>query len=70
VSEENGRSRIYLGIHWNFDDEQGRVLGGNIADYVAANHFAAVPEPSGVAIVIVGAASLLLWRRRRIAGRA
>jgi hypothetical protein len=36
---ENGRSRVYLGIHWNFDDTVGRDVGGRIADYVAANHF-------------------------------
>jgi hypothetical protein len=67
ASEENGRSRIYLGIHWNFDDEQGRILGGQIADYVAANHFAAVPEPNAAVLVLAGVAAIALalrWRRR------
>lgn len=65
ASEENGRSRIYLGIHWNFDDEQGRVLGGDIADYVAANHFAAVPEPSAAMLASTAAAVLAAMVRRR-----
>jgi hypothetical protein len=34
AAAENGRSRVYLGIHWNFDNLQGRKLGGSIADYV------------------------------------
>lgn len=64
ASEENGRSRIYLGIHWNFDDEQGRILGGNIADYVAANHFAAVPEPSAAVLALAGVVTLAFARGR------
>jgi hypothetical protein len=32
--DENGRSRIYLGVHWNFDDTRGRTLGQQIADRI------------------------------------
>jgi hypothetical protein len=35
ASAENARSRIYLGIHWNIDDIEGRVLGGKVADWVS-----------------------------------
>jgi hypothetical protein len=38
AAEENGQSRIYLGIHWRFDKVQGIALGENIADYVFANY--------------------------------
>jgi hypothetical protein len=34
AAEENGQSRIYLGIHWNFDKVQGIEQGTDIADYV------------------------------------
>jgi hypothetical protein len=34
AAEENGQSRIYLGIHWRFDKEQGILQGGEVADYV------------------------------------
>lgn len=34
AAEENGQSRIYLGIHWSFDKEQGIALGGQIADWI------------------------------------
>ncbi len=37
ASEENGQSRIYLGIHWSFDKVQGIDAGNAIADYVFAN---------------------------------
>lgn len=34
AAEENGQSRIYLGIHWKFDKVQGIKCGDSIADYV------------------------------------
>jgi hypothetical protein len=34
AAAENGISRIYLGIHWNFDNLQGQKMGRSVADYV------------------------------------
>lgn len=34
AESENGRSRIYLGIHWSFDSTNGIALGRKIGDYV------------------------------------
>jgi hypothetical protein len=34
AEEENGQSRIYLGIHWAFDKSEGITQGQLIADYV------------------------------------
>jgi len=42
---ENGRSRIYLGIHWAFDSTQGIAQGHRVADFVMDNAF----EPRGQA---------------------
>jgi hypothetical protein len=39
AEEENGQSRIYLGIHWVFDKTQGIRQGRQVADYVFANAF-------------------------------
>jgi len=39
AEEENGQSRIYLGIHWSFDKTEGIRQGRRIADYVYANAF-------------------------------
>jgi hypothetical protein len=36
---ENGQSRIYLGIHWQFDSTAGISQGRQIADFVFANRF-------------------------------
>lgn len=34
AEEENAQSRIYLGIHWQFDKQQGIATGRRVADYV------------------------------------
>jgi PAP2 superfamily len=39
AEEENGQSRIYLGIHWAFDKTEGIRQGRRVADYVFANTF-------------------------------
>ena len=36
AEEENGQSRIYLGIHWSFDKTEGIKQGRKVADYVFA----------------------------------
>lgn len=43
AEEENGQSRIYLGIHWSFDKTAGITQGRQIADYVVDNIFAPLP---------------------------
>ena len=39
AEEENGQSRIYLGIHWSFDKTEGIAQGRRVADYVFENAF-------------------------------
>jgi len=39
AEEENGQSRIYLGIHWTFDQTAGIAQGRRIATYVFQNAF-------------------------------
>jgi len=43
AEEENGQSRIYLGIHWEFDKTEGIAQGRRVADYVFRHVF----QPSG-----------------------
>jgi hypothetical protein len=58
AADENGQSRIYLGIHWAFDKVQGIQAGNAIADYAFANllqpRYQAPPahqQPAGVLAV-------------------
>jgi hypothetical protein len=44
AEEENGQSRIYLGIHWSFDKTRGIAQGRRVADYVFDNAFTPVDE--------------------------
>ncbi len=39
AEEENGQSRIYLGIHWSFDKTQGIEQGRRVARFVIRNAF-------------------------------
>ena len=43
AEDENGQSRIYLGIHWRFDKDQGIAQGRQVGDYVFDNAFVKVP---------------------------
>jgi hypothetical protein len=37
AEEENGQSRIYLGIHWAFDKTEGIAHGRSVGKYVFDN---------------------------------
>jgi hypothetical protein len=39
AEEENGQSRIYLGIHWTFDKTEGIAQGRQVADWVFDHTF-------------------------------
>src|SRR5438128_8338753 len=39
AEEENGQSRIYLGIHWRFDKTEGIAQGRRVGDYVFDHAF-------------------------------
>ena len=42
AEEENGQSRIYLGIHWSFDKTAAIAQGRNVANYIFDHSFAPV----------------------------
>ncbi|MGE0480907.1 MAG: chloroperoxidase [Phycisphaerae bacterium] len=43
AEEENGQSRIYLGIHWSFDKTEGIRMGNRVADHVLTHVFQPLP---------------------------
>jgi hypothetical protein len=51
AAEENGQSRIYLGIHWAFDKVQGISSGNQVASFVFNNFLR--PLDAGVAAAAV-----------------
>jgi len=48
AAEENGQSRIYLGIHWSFDKVQGIKSGDGIADWVFSHFMTSRPHQSAL----------------------
>jgi hypothetical protein len=36
--QENARSRVYLGVHWQFDADDGVESGKQIAEYISSNY--------------------------------
>jgi hypothetical protein len=50
AAEENGQSRIYLGIHWQFDKVQGIKSGDEIADWVFTHFMATRPHHSALGL--------------------
>jgi hypothetical protein len=44
AEEENGQSRIYLGIHWSFDKTAGIAQGRQVADWVFDHAFQPVGD--------------------------
>lgn len=65
ASAEMARSRIYMGVHFDFDDIEGRALGGHIADWINATAFTAVPEPSSLLLAGLCLAGMGAWCRWR-----
>jgi hypothetical protein len=61
---ENGMSRIYLGIHWIWDQKDGTAMGENIANYIADNFFQAVPEPASAGLLWAAILGGVALRRR------
>ncbi|MEX0612444.1 MAG: PEP-CTERM sorting domain-containing protein [Pirellulales bacterium] len=62
---ENGMSRIYLGVHWLFDQQDGIALGNAIAEYAAGHYFYAVPEPGSVVMALMAIGLVGLRPRSR-----
>jgi membrane-associated phospholipid phosphatase len=52
AAEEAGMSRIYGGIHWQFDNTQGLAVGKGIGSYVVRNFLQ--PREAGAGPVLMG----------------
>ncbi len=63
AAAEAGQSRIYGGIHWQFDNQAGLAAGHDVGVYVATHAFGAVPAPGAGALAAL--AGLVAMTRRR-----
>lgn len=68
---ENNMSRLYLGVHWIFDQRDGMELGRDIADYIFAHNFQSlapaenIPEPSALVLTLLTCVTVVPTIRRR-----
>jgi PAP2 superfamily/PEP-CTERM motif len=65
AADEAGMSRIYGGIHWQFDNSAGLTSGRALANNVYSNFFTAIPEPATMSLLGLGFGAALLRRRRK-----
>ncbi len=62
AANEAALSRLYGGIHFDFDNNEGMSLGSNIGDYIYGRYFHPVPEPATLVFVLP---LLLTFKNRR-----
>ncbi len=69
AAAEAGQSRIYGGIHFQFDNQVGLTLGRNIGNHVYGSLLQpiAVPEPDALALGLSAFAFIMRRRQRRAA---
>ena len=63
MARENARSRVYLGVHWQMDGDDGYLTGTGVGEWIFSHYLTAVPTPGSLALI--GVAMIPLLRRRR-----
>lgn len=63
MARENGRSRVYLGVHWQIDADDGYTIGDNVGQWMFDNYLRAIPAPGAAVLMAMG--GMIGLRRRR-----
>ena len=63
ASQEASNSRLWGGIHWVYDNEDGLTGGRAVAHYISATQLRAIPEPGTWVLLILGLVGCLAGRR-------
>jgi hypothetical protein len=63
ASQEAADSRLYAGIHWRYDNEDGLALGRALGKYVFDTQLRPIPEPATWLLVVSGLFGCLAGRR-------
>jgi hypothetical protein len=63
ASQEAADSRLYGGIHWVYDNEDGLSLGRALGQHVFATQLRPIPEPGTWVLLVFGLVGCLAGRR-------
>ena len=63
ASQEAADSRLYGGIHWSYDNEDGLALGRALGQHVFATQLRPIPEPGTWVLLVFGLVGCLAGRR-------
>jgi hypothetical protein len=65
ASTEASNSRLYGGIHWSFDNDDGLAAGRALGHHVYATQLRAIPEPASLVLFGIGLLGAVSRRRVR-----
>ena len=65
ASQEAADSRLYGGIHWSYDNEDGLALGRALGQHVFATQLRPIPEPGTWVLLVFGLVGCLAESSRR-----